>query len=324
MMLCDMSWWLCAATKGRTAWDMGAEGAGCGKRSPHPSNLVARQTRIATGLRKSMVRVTSCEFPMATSLFVPPLLSRWLLLSACAFVLGIGAVESAPAVSPSPTEALPTATPFAGPMQPASVGSGRDSFAGRLHFPHDSPASHADAAAQFYCDISATGDVEWTYRVVAKEEEFRSAVQSALDWGRFKPATVAGKPVAAYVAGTVLFLHRNGEALIVVSLATQDRERVGKLANYIQPQLIGGLRRRLEEARAALPFGLVTDGDAEVVVKVNEQGAVVSTTPIAEEPKSSGLGAFVEGALKGAQFTAAYVDGKPAAGQINVIVTFSN
>ncbi|MBA2586811.1 MAG: hypothetical protein H0U99_10060 [Chthoniobacterales bacterium] len=262
---------------------------------------------------------------MVTS-FVTPLLGRLLFLSACAFLLGTALVESETAASPSPSEErpLPTAIPFSGPLQPASVGSGRDSFTGRLHFPHNTPASEADAAAQFYCDVSATGDVEWTYRVVAKEEEFRLAVQSALDWGRFKPATTAGKPVAAYVAGTVLFLHRNGEALIVVSLATQDRERVGRLANYIQPQLVGGLRRRLEEARAALPYGLVTDGDAEVVVKVNEQGAIVSTTLVAEEPKSSGLGAFVEGALKGAQFTPAYIDGKPAAGEINVIVRFSD
>ena len=48
----------------------------------------------------------------------------------------------------------------------------------------------------------------------------RRAVQTALDWGRFTPATVNGKPVRVYLGGTVLFIHQNGEPVIVVSLAT--------------------------------------------------------------------------------------------------------
>ncbi|MEP6936834.1 MAG: hypothetical protein ABI871_02080 [Chthoniobacterales bacterium] len=245
-------------------------------------------------------------------------------LFACGVASSPGAAEPSPAATtPRPTSS-PTPATAQGPVEPATVGNGPDSIATRLHSPKNAGANASDAAAQFYCDISAQGDVENTYRVVAKQDEFREAVQSALDWGHFKPARLNGRPVAAYVAGTILFLHRDGQPVIVVSLATQDRERVGKLANYIQPQLIEGLRRRLEIARAALPYSLVVVGSAEVVVKVSDTGALLSTALMAENPKGTGLGTLVESALKGAQFTPAYLDGKAVPGEINVVATFSD
>lgn len=206
--------------------------------------------------------------------------------------------------------------------QPATIGGGADSFASNLHYPKDVAASSADEATQFYCDVSERGDVETTFQVVAKDQPFKMAVQNALDWGRFNPATVDGKPVAAYVAGTVLFMHRDGKPVIVVSLATQDRDRIGKLENYIQPQIIGGLRRKLEEARTQLPYEVVAVGNAEVLVKVNERGGIDNTAITAEEPRSSGLGSLVETAVKSAQFTPALSEGKVAAGAINVVATF--
>lgn len=238
--------------------------------------------------------------------------------------LSVRSLQSAPKATPAPAPASGPANPAVDRAEPANVVAGPDSLASYLHFPKSLPAANTEAAAQFYCDVTPTGEVETTYRVVAREEEFRTAVQSALDWGKFKPATLGGKPVAAYVAGTVLFLHRNGEALIVVSLATQDRERVGKFVNYIQPQLIGGLRSVLGPVLATLPGDINPAGSAEVVVKVTAQGSVASTAMIEEDPKTSGLGALLESGLKSARFTPAYADGKPAAGEINVVATFSD
>ena len=154
-------------------------------------------------------------------------------------------------------------------------------------------------------------------------DAFKEAVQKALDWGRFTPATVDGKPVRVYLGGTVLFLHQNGEELIVVSLATHDRDRVGKLVNYIQPQLIGGLRHTMERTISSLTQGILVAGKAEVVVNVDAKGAVTSTSSITENPKGSGLGMLLDGALKKAQFTSAYENGTPAAGGINVVANFS-
>ncbi len=158
--------------------------------------------------------------------------------------------------------------------------------------------------------------------MVSNQVAFKQAVQTALDWGKFQPATVGGKPVPVYLGGTVLFFRQDGQPTIAISLATYDRERVGKLTNYIQPQLIGGLRRRLEAAERTTTIDLPERGAAEVVVNVGEHSEVTSTSVVAENPKDIGLGDFLIGAIKDAQFTPAYSDGKPTAGAMNVIANF--
>ena len=198
----------------------------------------------------------------------------------------------------------------------------------RLHhplssFPEDAAAANTDGAVQFYCDVTEEGIVETVHALVADKNIFRAAVQSALDWGRFTPATVNGVATRVYLAGTVLFIHQNGEPVIVVSLATQDRDRVGKLANYVQPQLVGGLRLTLQKEIASLTQAVLVSGQAEVVVHINAKGAVTGTSGISENPKSSGLGKLLDDAVKKAQFTPAYEDGKATAGAINVVANFS-
>jgi hypothetical protein len=212
--------------------------------------------------------------------------------------------------------------PTAGPVQPATVGREEGSLANFIHFPKDSSAVNADSAVQFYCDVSSDGVVETTYAVIGERDEFKKAVQSALDWGRFTPARVDGKPSPVYLGGTVLFMHQDSHPVIVLSLATADRERVGKLDNYIQPQLIGGLRRRLEEAETNASIDLPNEGAAEVLAKINERGDMVSTSVISENPKEIGLGEFLTGAIRNARFTPAYADGKQTPGEINVVANF--
>jgi hypothetical protein len=121
----------------------------------------------------------------------------------------------------------------------------------------------------------------------------------------------------------VLFLHENGEEVIVISLATFDRDRVGKMQNYIQPQLVGGLRHTLEKVLSGLTKGILVAGRAEVIVNVDEKGTVTGTTGISENPKGSGLGSLLDSAVRQAQFTPAYENGKPAAGGINVVADFT-
>lgn len=235
---------------------------------------------------------------------------------------------SSPSAAPAATQSVlqttvATPPPITGPITPALVSQEGDSITHYLHFPTDPAVAKADGAVQFYCEVAENGSVETTHALIANNDAFKDAVQKALDWGRFTPATVDGKPVRVYLGGTVLFLHQNGEELIVVSLATHDRDRVGKLANYIQPQLIGGLRHTLERAISSLTQGILVAGKAEVVVNVDAKGAVTSTSSITENPKGSGLGVLLDGALKKAQFTSAYENGTPAAGGINVVANFS-
>ncbi len=108
---------------------------------------------------------------------------------------------------------------------------------------------------------------------------------------------------------------------IVVSFATQNRDRVRKMTNYIQPQLVGGLRHAVQNASETFISDFL-DGRAEVLVNVDQRGVVTNTSGATENPKGSGLGAFLEGALKRAQFTPAYDNAKPVAGAINVVADF--
>jgi hypothetical protein len=257
---------------------------------------------------------------------LPHLLLTLALL--CGFSVGCQkksetAAPASPAPSASASAASQAAPPLTGPVTPALVQQGPDSITHYLHFPKDAAAANTDGAVQFYCDVTEEGIVETVHALVADKDVFRGAVQSALDWGRFTPATVNGVPTRVYLAGTVLFIHQNGEPVIVVSLATQDRDRVGKLANYVQPQLIGGLRSTLQKEIASLTQGVLVAGQAEVVVQVDAKGAVTKTSGISENPKGSGLGVLLDNAVKKAQFTSAYENGKATAGAINVVANFS-
>jgi len=264
------------------------------------------------------------------------------LLLALAVLLGAFAAcqkktetAAAPA-SPTPAKAMPAADtpgassapsaavapPITGPVTPALVSQGADSITQYLHFPKDPESALANGAVQFYCDITPEGTVTATQALIGSTDAFRNAVQTALDWGRFTPATIDQKPVPVYLGGTVLFLHENGEEVIVVSLTT-DRDRVRKMTNYIQPQLIGGLRPTMERAISSLPpDNNAVSGKAEVMVTIDEHGALTATSKISESPKGSGLGTLLENALKGAQFTPAYENAKPASGTINVVADF--
>ena len=257
------------------------------------------------------------------------------LLLSLALVLGLFAgckkkAETASAASPTPGPSAvqfatprPVAAPITGSVTPTLVGQESDSITKYLHFPTDPEAAKLDSAVQFYSDVTDEGFVESTHALVGNNEAFKGAVQKALDWGRFTPATVDGKPVRTYVAGTVLFMHQEGQEVIVISLATYDRDRVGQMENYIQPQLIGGIRHALEKTIASLKQGVVVGGKAEVVVNVDAKGAITKTTPLSETPKDSGLAILLNDALRGAHFTPAYENGRPAAGGINVVADFT-
>lgn len=255
------------------------------------------------------------KFPLTQNVILLALLaSCFLSLSACE--------KKAPITPTSPDQTPSHAAVNPQSLRPAIVGREQGSFASYIHFPKDPGLAKLDVAVQFYCDVNENGTVQTTYAVVTNQPAFKTAVQSALDWGKFTPATVDGKPVSVYLGGTVLFAHQNGEPLIVVSLATYDRARVGRLTNYVQPQLIGGLRHYLERAVGAARIDIPTNAVGEILVKVGEHCEISSTSILSENPPGIGLGNFLLDAIKDGQFTSAYADGKIAAGAINIIANF--
>lgn len=226
--------------------------------------------------------------------------------------------------TPPVSAAGPTpAPPLTGKVTPAIVAQEEDSISHYLHFPADADSAKRNSVVQFYCDVSDEGVVEATYGLIGKDEAFKAAVQSALDWGRFTPATVDGAPTAVYLGGTVIFAHEKGAPVIVVSLATHDRERVGKLVNYIQPQLVGGLRRQVAKIIRQIPHDFPVAGVAQATVEVDASGKLTGATLVGETPKGSGLGDLLTVAIKGASYTHAFENGQAVAGAIDVVADFS-
>ena len=251
-------------------------------------------------------------------------IATWMLCIAAVFVSsGMSVAQTPPPKPASPIVTLPTQATAGGVFTPAKVTADDFSVAKYIRFPKDPALAQKESAVQFYCDIDERGNVLTTYGLIGKDESFKNAVQTGLDWGRFQAATVNGRGVPVYLAGTVLFLRQNNVPITVVTLATHERERVAKITQYSQPQLIGGLRyyldRALQRSDADNPFG----ASAEVVVKVGAKGEVISMTITGESPKGSKAGDFVLQALKPAQFTPAYANGKPEAGTLNIIANFS-
>lgn len=239
--------------------------------------------------------------------------------------------ETASPPTPSPTAIVspanaagPTpAPPLTGNVTPAIVEVGPESISYYLHFPDDPEAAKRNSVVQFYCDVSDEGVVEATYGLIGKDEAFKAAVQTALDWGRFTPAKIDGFPTAVYLGGTVIFAHEKGAPVIVVSLATHDRERVGKLVNYVQPQLLGGLRRQVAKIIRQIPHDFPVSGVAQAVAEIDPVGKLTGTSLVGEAPKGSGLGELLTVSIKGAQYTHAFENGKAVAGAIDVVADFS-
>lgn len=217
----------------------------------------------------------------------------------------------------------PTPAPaLTGAVTPAVATQDANSITHYLHYP-TGEAGLRGGVVQFFCDVTEDGTVEAVYGLLGKDDAFKAAVQSALDWGRFAPATVDGQPVAVYLGGTVIFAKDKGAPVIVVTLATHDRETVGALTNHIQPQLIGGLRRQVAKIIRQIPHDFPVGGVAQAVVKVSAKGVVTETSVVGETPKGSGLGDLLNAAVKGAQFTHAYENGKAVDGAIDVVADFA-
>lgn len=215
------------------------------------------------------------------------------------------------------------APPLTGNVTPAIIEQGPDSVSHYLHFPKDPEAAKRDSVVQFYCDINDEGVVEATYGLVGKDEAFKAAVQNALDWGRFKPATINGVPTAVYLGGTVIFAHEKSAPVIAISLATHDQERVGKLVNYIQPQLVGGLRREVAKIIRQIPHSSPVAGVAQAIVQIDQTGKLTDAKLVGEAPEGSGLGQLLTVSIRGAQYTHAFENGKAVAGAVDVVADFS-
>jgi hypothetical protein len=207
-------------------------------------------------------------------------------------------------------------------LQLAMIGPGPDSFAAKLHYPPKEKAAKTEAAVQFYCEITAAGQARHS-RVVAGKQwyPFGEIVEKALHTGRFNPARAGGKPVPVILGGSVLFLARTGQPTILVSLTTAEKEKAGSGQNYVQPQMLSSyadLERKCFTLVRSMTSVDTPDPAAEVAMSVDENGKVTSAKQITGG--KAGWGTMLLKAVENSTFIPAQANGRPVAGQFNLVV----
>lgn len=213
-------------------------------------------------------------------------------------------------------------------VRPAIITSGADSVASHLHYPAKAKAKKEQAAIPFYCEVGANGKPAHMQLYGPKDkDEFRKALLAALTKGRFQPAMSGGKAVPVMLGGTAMFMFHGDEPVIAVSLATADKQKLARLSNYVQPQMLASsveFRRKLWHARNDPDIHLRESEHpgAVALVDVDAQGNLVSAKITAESLKDGGWGALLLKGFKGARFTPALDDGKPVAGQFDLTLNY--
>jgi TonB family protein len=213
-----------------------------------------------------------------------------------------------------------------GAAHPAAIGQGANSFAMQLHYPPKEKAAKKQGVVKFYCEISPAGKPGHISTLYGKgQERFGTAVEFALHHGRFNPATVDGKAVPVLLGGTVLFLVDNGRPTIAVSLTTAESDKIAKLANYQQPQMLDSdalFRRKIFAHRDKYTLRPGLHPGAVVRAHVDAQGKILSKSIESESPPNGGHGRLLLDVLDEERFIPAQSDGQPVAGDFEVAVDF--
>ena len=212
--------------------------------------------------------------------------------------------------------------------RPAMITNGGDSVAAHLHYPPKAKAAKVQTAIPFYCEVGADGKPAHLQLYGPKDKaEFRIALLAALRNGRFQPAMSGGKAVPVILGATAIFMFHGNEPVIVISLSTAEKEKIATLGNYIQPQMLASsaeFRRKLLKARFDPDIHL-RPGEhpgAVAVAQVDAQGNLLSTKIAAESPADAGWGPLLLKGFQGAKFISALNNGKPVAGQFDLIVNY--
>jgi len=219
-----------------------------------------------------------------------------------------------------------------GSVRPAMITSGSDSVAAHLHYPTKAKAAKVETAIPFYCEVGADGKPDHLELYGPKDKvEFRLALLKALRQGRFQPAMSGGKAVPVIMGGTAIFMFHGNEPVIAIALSTAEKEKTAALSNYIQPQMLGSsveFRRKLFTARYDPNVHLrrvpSMHPAAAAQAQVDAQGNLVSTKIVAESPADAGWGPLLLKAFQGAKFIPALSNGKPVAGQFDLIVNYDS
>ena len=198
----------------------------------------------------------------------------------------------------------------------------------KLHYPAKEKAARTQGAVKFYCEVGPDGKATHISTLNNKGQgHFATAVEYALYHGRFNPAASDGKPVAVMLGGTVLFFIHNAQPTIGVVLATAEGEKIVRMSNYQQPQMLDSdalFRRKCFAVRDKYPARWGAGARASVRVHVDAHGNPVSKTIASESPANGGHGRLLLDVIGQEHFIPAQNNGQPVEGDFELTVDFEN
>ncbi len=196
------------------------------------------------------------------------------------------------------------------------IGGGPGSFINVINVDELMKKGQRDAWVMFECGVADDGLVFGSDFFTASPDSslFKDEVRRRLRQTRFIPAVYNHKRVAAWLAGTAVFVVANGRPLLRI-YANQDLDEIKRGADFVAPQLIS-IPNHFRLDYPKMP-AVTKRHDAAGFVKlrhsVDANGKTTDVQVISEHPTGYEFGAHTTKLVPLLDFMPGYRNGKPTA-----------
>jgi hypothetical protein len=199
--------------------------------------------------------------------------------------------------------------------RPALIGSGPGSLVNLIDAQALFQKGQRDAWVMFECAVLGDGVVRGSDFFTASPDSrlLKNEVRKRLRQARFVPAVYNHKRTWSWLAGTVLFVVKDGRPHLRI-YAHQDLDEIKRGTDFVAPQLID-VPTNYYMNFPKVPTTAVRD-DAAGVVKVRhsvDANGKTTNVEVISEPAGSQTGEYLKKVLPRLDFTPGYRNGRPTA-----------
>lgn len=210
------------------------------------------------------------------------------------------------------------ATPM---YRPIVLGQGPKSLVNRIDTAGLLKGGQKDGLVMFTCLVDQNGKMleSAVYRPSPNSDLLQQELKRRLLDAEFVPALYKQSPVEAVYYGTVTFVVVQGKPRLRI-FSNQEYPELKQESDFVGPQPVFGAGSKFSglhyppAAAAQVPVS----GVADIKVKIDENGNLLSTEVIGEHPPLVGFGAQALIDLDGAKFIPAFRQGKPVACEVTL------
>jgi hypothetical protein len=205
--------------------------------------------------------------------------------------------------------------------RPIVLGTGPTALVNRIDTQSLLNNGQKDGMVMFTCLVNKNGNmvVSALYRPSPNTEQLQQELKRRLVDAVFVPGIYNHAPVDAVYYGTVTFVVVQGKPRLRI-FSNQEYAELRQESDFIGPQPIFGGEsgfvglRYPPAAEAQVPV----DGIADIKLKIDDKGNVLSKEVVGEHPPLIGFGAQALMDLEGAKFIPAFRAGKPVACEVTL------